>query len=62
MSFLRSIILAFLLLVTVSGFFGTAFAEPPTARDLDLRYDATNGTTREGYIETFKGGFGNFFF
>ncbi|MDD5197962.1 MAG: hypothetical protein PHN60_03840 [Candidatus Gracilibacteria bacterium] len=58
---LRTIIFTFLLLASIVGFFGTTFAEP-TTRDLDLRYDATNGTTREGYIETFKSSFGTFFF
>ena len=53
MSFFRNIIVAILLAITSIGFFGTTFAEP-TTRDLNLKYDATNGTTRDGYIESFK--------
>lgn len=61
MSFFRNIIVAILLAITSIGFFGTTFAEP-TTRDLNLKYDATNGTTRDGYIESFKWTFGGFFF
>ncbi|EKD29713.1 MAG: hypothetical protein ACD_78C00308G0001, partial [uncultured bacterium (gcode 4)] len=58
----RIIILVIFLALSAIGFFGTTFAEPPTTRDLDLRYDASNGTTRDGYIESFKSSFGTFFF
>lgn len=50
---LRTIFLSILLFASAIGLFGTAFAEP-TTRDLDLRYDASNGTMREGYIDSFK--------
>lgn len=58
---LSRIIALFLILSTLS-IFGTAFAAPPTTRDLNVNYDATNGTTREGYIDSFQWGFGSFFF
>lgn len=50
---LKTIILSILIIASALSFFGAAFAEP-TARDLDLRYDAKNGTTRDGYIDSFK--------
>ena len=46
------IITLFLILTTLS-IFGTTFAEP-TIRDLNVNYDAINGTVREGYIDSFK--------
>jgi len=54
----------FFLLVTVSfiGFFDSAFAAPPTATDLNLRYDATNGTAKDGHLDSFKSSFGSYFF
>lgn len=58
---LRNLIVSFLLLVSFSIISVPVFAEP-TIRDLDLRYDATNGTTREGYLDSFRAGFGNYFF
>jgi hypothetical protein len=47
-------IIALFLILTTLSIFGTAFAAPPTTRDLNVNYDATNGTTREGYIDSFK--------
>ena len=52
----------FTVLLFFIGFCGTVFAEPPTATDLNLRYDASNGTTRNGYIDSFKSSFGSYFF
>lgn len=62
MFLLRTFLLSFVLFLSTFSFLGTTFAVEPTATDLDLRYDARNGTTREGYIDTYKASFGSFFF
>ena len=60
-TFLRTITVSFILLLSTIGFLGIVFAEP-TSNDLNIRGDATVGTTREGYIESFKSGFWGYFF
>ena len=53
-----------LLLVGVIFFTSIALvsAAPPTEGDLNIKYDANNGTTHDGYIESFKSSFGGYFF
>ena len=60
MSFFRMVIIATLLAFSTLSF-GAAFAEP-TVNDLNIKGDARGGVTREWYIDTFKSGFGGFFF
>lgn len=51
------------------SFLGVTFAEStavnrsvPTTRDLNVNFDARNGTVKEGYINDFSTGFGTYFF
>lgn len=61
MSFFRTAIITLLLVISAVVSSGSAFAEP-TIRDLNVNFDAQNGTTRDGYIDSFKWGFGAYFF
>jgi hypothetical protein len=62
MIYFRSFIIHVLLILGTFGIIGTTYAAPPTAHDLDIGTDATNGTTRDGYIDSYKSSFGGFFF
>lgn len=53
MSFFRTALITFLLAISAVVSSGSAFAEP-TIRDLNVNFDAQNGTTRDGYIDSFK--------
>lgn len=61
MSFLRTAVLTLLIALGIVASSLPAFAEP-TIRDLNVNFDAQNGATREGYIDSFKWGFGSYFF
>lgn len=58
---LRILIVSVLLAIATLGSFSVSFAEP-TSTDLNVKGDARGGVTRDGYIEDFRSGFGNYFF
>lgn len=59
---LRYFVLVIVLLTPAYGVTFADITDVPTATDLNLRNDAKSGVSRAGYIDSFKSGFGNYFF